>query len=148
MRYETGIITKIANDMAQVEPEQNLDCDSCTAKSACIVLSGSKKRKIWIENIIQADIGDRIIFSIEEKGVVMSSFLLYLFPVIMLFAGIIIGANVHDLLLIDGDLTSGLFGLIGLGISFVIIRIISIFIKKNPAFMPVMIGFANKNNLN
>lgn len=145
MAVEKGIIKEIKGSMVQIEVEHGSGCSSCHVKSACMMGSNSKMRSIWIENNINADIGDSVAFNIEEKGVILSSLILYLFPVIFLITGVVISNIYSDSFKIEKDLASAFGGFIGFIFAFIIIKILSPVLKKNKIFTPILIETINDN---
>lgn len=145
MRIETGIIAEIKGNQALVESDPDEGCASCSAKGACMMSSTEKKRKIWIKNTINANPGDMITFSIEEKGVVLSSFVLYVLPIILFISGIM-GAGFLYGFRNEGYIIAG--GLIGLLAAFIIMRYISKILNKKKIFTPKMLEIVSvKKNL-
>jgi sigma-E factor negative regulatory protein RseC len=91
MHSECGTVTKIEKGRALLESSPETFCSGCQARGACAVARENRSRKIWVDDTLGVREGDRVIYSIHEKGVVLSSVVLYLVPVVMLIAGIIAG---------------------------------------------------------
>ncbi len=147
MALETGIVKTVKGNSILVETEPNSGCSSCHAKASCMAGSADKKRSIWIKNTLKAEVGDPVTFRIEEKSVIYSSVLLYLFPVIMLIAGLIIGSSYHKVLDLDKDISSLSGGIIALVLSFLLIKFVSDRLKNKKTFLPVLTGI-EKNSIN
>jgi len=143
MAVENGVVRTVEKRNVLVEIEPGAGCGSCEAKGACMMGTSGKSRTIWIENSLHADVGDRVSFKIEEKGVVLASIILYIFPVIMLVAGLVIGGRYSHLFGIDSDLASGVSGACGLAAAFIIIKIFSPRIKEKKAFLPILLDKLN-----
>ena len=65
-----------------------------------------------------AQIGDRIIISIETASLLKASFLLYVFPILFMIAGAVIGQKTGPLLDIDPSVFSAVVGFLFFFISF------------------------------
>ncbi len=93
MRTEHGTVSAVKDGMILVDSKAESFCAHCGAKDSCAAIDDdSRKRQIWMKNTAGAVIGDRVIFGIREEGVILSSLLLYLLPVICLAAGAAAGA--------------------------------------------------------
>lgn len=136
MSYETGIVVEKSGSSVRVEAEAYHACASCAARHTCIPGGEVKKRSLVITNSIYAEPGDYVEFIIQEKSVVASSLLLYLFPVIALIAGSAAGLSLDHVFHVDKDLSAGICGLVAFLLSFVIIRLISPVISNSSSFMP------------
>lgn len=144
MSIERGTVKETANGMVLIEAEPVNMCSSCSAKGACHTSSG-KKRALWIENKIGAEKGDIIDFEIKEGNVIISSILIYLFPVIMLFTGIVFGIKYPPFLKSDPEASGAAIGIVLLVLSYAIIRLISKMLNKNRGFTPVIKEIVSKS---
>ncbi len=118
MHSECGTVMKIEKGLALLESSPETFCSGCQARGACAVAKENRSRKIWVENSLGAREGDRVIYSIHERGVILSSIVLYLMPVVMLITGIIAGPELlsvpHSY---EGKaITGSLLGLFGAGL--------------------------------
>ncbi|HQO04425.1 MAG TPA: SoxR reducing system RseC family protein [Spirochaetota bacterium] len=136
MSLETGIVVEKNGATVRVEAEAHHACASCEAKHICIPGGEIKKRSLVIHNSIGAEPGDYVEFIVREQSVVASSVLIYLFPVIALVAGSMLGLSLDHLFTIDEDLTAGIFGLAAFLFSFLIIRVITPLLTEKASFMP------------
>ena len=136
---ETGLVKKIVNNRILVECEAVNMCNNCTENERCSISGDSKKREIWIDNVTGIDIGDRILFKFKESGIIYASVILYVIPVVFLFFGMITGYNLHSFFDIDVELSSIVFGIIGLIASFIFIKIYSNLVLNKERFKPIFI---------
>jgi len=136
---ETGLVKKIVNNRVLVECEAVNMCNNCLENGRCSISGDGKKKELWIDNVDGVAVDDRIMFKIRDGGIIYASVLLYVIPMIFLFLGMIIGYKLHSFFNIEGELSSIIFGFAGLIISFVFIKIYSIFILGKKRFMPIFI---------
>ncbi|MCL2154485.1 MAG: SoxR reducing system RseC family protein [Leptospirales bacterium] len=140
---ETGLVKKILNNRILVECEAVNMCNSCSEQRNCNMSGESKKREIWIDNAadvsIDVNINDRILFKFKDSSIIYASVLLYVIPIVFLFLGIIIGYRLHSFFNIDSELSSIIFGSVGLIVSFVFIKIYSILVFNKERFKPIFI---------
>jgi sigma-E factor negative regulatory protein RseC len=100
MIEETAVVVKIANHQVWVESAQNSACGGCLQKASCATSAiGSvlKKKSVPVDCDMQLKIGDQVTVAIDENLLLRASLLLYLLPLIALFAG----AAIADGLLAD-----------------------------------------------
>lgn len=142
MRIEQGTVVQIEGGRVLVEANGETFCAACEARNSCLMDSASHKRHIWIDNTIGARNGDGVSFKIEEKGVVLSSMLLYLLPVVLLFSGALffgLAAPVWQWKY-DSELLAVIGGFAGLLVYVIILKVLYPFIKKRNIFAPVLVS--------
>src|SRR5512139_2528799 len=115
MIEELAIVVKIENHQVWVEGGQNGACGGCQQKASCTTNtldSVLKKKSVPVDNGIQLKTGDEVMVAIDESLLLRASLLLYLVPLIALFAG----AGIADWLLDSkqyADLWIAASGLLG-----------------------------------
>jgi len=100
MIEELAVVVKIENHQVWVQSGQNSACGGCRQKASCTTNAlGSvlKKKSVPVDSGIQLKTGDEVIVAIDENLLLRASLLLYLAPLIALFAG----AGITDWLLAD-----------------------------------------------
>ncbi len=147
MHIERGKVKEIRGTQVLIETDPENMCLCCPAKDNCIAAEDQKMRILLIENTINAQKGDLVTFTIEEKGVILSSFLLYALPVILLLTGVILGNRIDFIPIQDAELRSGFLGAVGLAVSFVIIKIVSRFTAKSKIFRPLLLEVVAEESL-
>jgi sigma-E factor negative regulatory protein RseC len=85
-----GIITRIEDKIAEVLITDNISCEACGAKDACI--SGGKKDQHFLIEIEKSDykIGDSVIVSLSQTSALTAVVWAYIFPFVVLMFSIII----------------------------------------------------------
>ncbi len=135
---ETGLVVQVEGGEILVECEPKKMCVGCAVKDSCLMSGDSdeKKRLIWMDNTIDAAAGDLIVFRIDAKGVVYASMMLYLIPVVFLFAGMYLGYKFNIPMGLEEDGASALGGVLMLFLSFLIVRILSRITSQKSIFKP------------
>ncbi len=110
MAIERGIVIKLDSTTAWVKTTRSSACETCSAKSSCNVVENGEEMEVEAINEAGAQVGDRIIISIETASLLKASFLLYVFPILLMLAGAIIGQKAAPLLDIDPSLFSAVVG--------------------------------------
>ena len=115
---ESGVIISARGAFVNIQIERGEKCGEC---SACFI-DTSGKMQVEARNDIGAKIGDRVEVEIEPKRVVGHSFLIFVFPILMMIAGYFVALQFRTI----GDTGEGP-GIVGaftaLLLSFGILRI-------------------------
>lgn len=139
MNVECGMVVKEEKGRILVESEPEGFCVSCKARGSCTMSQDTKKRQLWMDNVLGASPGDQVSFGIKEEGMVILSIVIYLIPVIFVIGGAVAGSAFIGFLS-DTDLKAALGGLIGLLVSFVIIWLVSRLFSHKKSFTPQLLS--------
>lgn len=142
MVTKEGIITGTTGVNAWVKTIRSKSCESCDSKDSCGEASKAQEMTIQLENSLNASIGDRVIVGFKTAPLLKVTFLLYIFPIILLIAGAATGEALATRLNTDPSLTSLIAGFLCFAISFVIIRIINNTWAQKKEFQPFLMRFA------
>jgi sigma-E factor negative regulatory protein RseC len=88
---EQGIVLRIDADAAWVKTVRTSACEGCTAKETCHTTEDGQDMEVKAINSAGASVGDRIVLSFETASLLKATFLLYIFPIILLIAGAALG---------------------------------------------------------
>lgn len=110
MATEQGIVLRTESKAAWVKTTRSSACQGCTARNSCHTLSDSKDMEVKALNLAGAREGDRIVLSFETKSLLKATFLIYVFPIIFLVVGAVIGQMLAPLVAIDPSTLSVLLG--------------------------------------
>jgi sigma-E factor negative regulatory protein RseC len=91
MATEHGIVTRIDSGEAWVKTVKSGSCEGCSARGACHSLSDSGEMEVNAINEAGARVGDRIVLSFDTSSLLKATFLLYVFPILLLIIGAGIG---------------------------------------------------------
>jgi sigma-E factor negative regulatory protein RseC len=102
-------------------------------------MEGGQDMEVEVLNDVGAKAGDRIMLGIESTTLLKVSFLLYIFPVLLMLGGAAIGQ--HIALSNDMDVAglSVLFGFLSFLIAFYLIRLRGKKMARNQAYQPRII---------
>lgn len=84
---EQGKIIKRDGNQAVIEIEQGEQCKHC---NACHMF-GESKMRLTAYNGIDAQVGEHVIVYVQPGFVLKSSFLIFIFPLLAMFAGYFVG---------------------------------------------------------
>ncbi len=90
MIEELAVVVKIDKHQVWVESGQASACGGCLQKTSCTtnaIGSVLKKKSVPVDCDMSLQIGDKVMVAIDENLLLSASLLLYLLPLIALFAG-------------------------------------------------------------
>jgi len=123
---EQGIVVKTDSGAAWVKTIKSGACKGCTARGACHSQGNNAEMEVQVLNEAGAKVGDRIVLLFETSSLLKATFLLYVFPILLLLIGAVVGQEMAPL--IDFN-PSGLSAITGL--SFFIAAVLFIKARAN-----------------
>ena len=140
MAIEEGIVVKQGareqRKTAWVKIVRSSACESCSSRDSCKVTSGGQGEEVEVTNSINARIGDRIQIMMATGSLLKATFLLYLFPILCMILGGLIGHWISLKLTISGSALSVLVSVVALVMSMIIIRIKGRRMGEQKAYQP------------
>jgi len=112
MMQESGIVTKLYGDTADVIVERKGGCEGCASSKICNSL-GDGSVLISARNSINAELGNRVVVSISSRGLLFASAVIYVIPILGLLSGILVGRRFPSENF-SPDHVSFFFGILGL----------------------------------
>ena len=147
MVTEKGIVTHISSSTAWIKTMRSSACEACEAKGSCTEgAHHSKEMIVKVENTINAKTGDTVVIGFQTAPLLKLSFLLYVFPVIMMLIGAGAGQAMASQIGWDTSLSACLAGLLGFGIAFVAIRISGKSLALKNEYKPFLIRISRKTH--
>jgi positive regulator of sigma E activity len=129
---ETGKVISTKNDRAEVEVAAKGECEHCTAHGICN-WNGTTVRKVLTVNKVGAGAGDMVELETVEGSGAKTNLLVFGIPVVLMFAGVLIGG-----LVLRKDMWSGILAGVGLVLGFGIVKIIDIAVNRSGTSLPVV----------
>ena len=136
MLIEDGEVREVGDGRALVLVRQSSACGKCSARGACLTF-GSMERTVEVRDPLGTNVGDRVKIGIRPARVVWASLLAYVFPVISMVVGALIGAHVGGAGSRDGGAAIGAFA--GLALSFLAVFVIDRVRKGRLVEMPTIV---------
>ncbi|MGM0453703.1 MAG: SoxR reducing system RseC family protein [Thermodesulfobacteriota bacterium] len=93
MATETGIVTQIKGEYAVVKTQRAAGCGACTEKDTCHSMGGGKEIEFTAINAANAGAGDQVVLNFKTSRMLKLSMLIYIFPILALVTGAVIGNN-------------------------------------------------------
>ena len=130
---ETGKVISTKNDRAEVEVAAKGECEHCTAHGICN-WTGTNVRKVLAVNKVGAVTGDMVELETVEGSGAKTNLLVFGIPVVLMFAGVLIGG-----LVLRKDMWSGILAGVGLALGFGIVKIVDIAVNRSGRSLPVIV---------
>ena len=111
-----GIIVSQMGEYSKVKLVRHTACGSC---GACQLGDEQKDILLVAKNTVKAKNGDLVEVSMATNSVLSAAFIMYVIPLVGLFAGLLIG----QMLFAGNDVLTALTGLAVMALAFVIIKL-------------------------
>lgn len=140
MITEDGIVTHATPETAWIKTTRSAACESCASKDSCDVSHHpSEEMTIILPNTLDVKTGDRVVVGIDSAPMLFLSFFLYVFPIILLIAGALIGDALAPVLEINRSALSMGCGFLLFIIAFIIIRKKQAGMSKKDKYKPFLV---------
>ncbi|WP_419657905.1 positive regulator of sigma E, RseC/MucC [Desulfosarcina variabilis str. Montpellier] len=144
MAIEEGVVFKMGTaGKAWVRTTRSSACESCSSRDTCQGEGAGQEMEVEAINTAQARVGDRIVLNIKTASLLKATFLLYVFPILAMLAGAIIGQRIAEGRGSDPSAMAALFAFGFFGLAFVVIRITGRRLAKDNSYRPEIIKVRN-----
>ncbi len=123
MATEEGIVIRIDNSIAWIKTKRSAACEHCSSKKSCNAMGGDNDMEVQAINLTDARVGDQVILSFETGSLLKATFLLYVFPILCMFAGAYLGREIALVRQYDESVLSAIFSFLFLIVSIVFVRV-------------------------
>ena len=138
---EAGIVISQKGDFLDVSLIKSEACAKCRA---CMAGMSKQEMRLVARNLCGAKIGDRVRIELDDGAFLVSSLVMYGFPLIMLLLGIFAGFLLSRVFVyIDPEILSVLCGISLLSLSFVLIKKNEKRFRK-PKYQPKAVGIVSR----
>jgi sigma-E factor negative regulatory protein RseC len=136
MATEQGVVLRIDTAGTWVKMVRSGACDDCSSKGVCHTLGGGKEMEVPAVNSVAARVGDRVTIKLDTSPFLKATFLIYMFPILMLVAGAAAGEWVSRSWALNSPLPSALLGFGSLAAGLIVMRIIARRLAKKNEYRP------------
>lgn len=147
MATEEGIVLKAWQSPAPkalVKTTRSSACESCSHGDSCSAAENKNEMEVLAVNTAHAEAGDRILLNIKTGPLLKATFLLYVFPILCMIAGAVIGQKIAISKGWDPSGLSALIAFAAFGIAFVVIKIRGAGMSKKSEYKPEIIRILRK----
>ncbi len=139
MATEKGTVTKLDSTATYVKTTKTSACESCAAKDSCHTLGGGKEMEVEVINTIGAKEGDEVVMSLETSSLIKASFLIYVFPILCMIAGAVIGQEIVPNYNLSAAVWSLVLGFLFFFLAFLIVRLMGNKLSEKEKYRPKII---------
>ncbi len=144
MATEEGIVFKINTPgKAWVRTTRSSACESCSSRHACQGEASGKEMEVEAINTADARVGDHILLNFKTTSLLKATFLLYIFPILAMLAGALLGQHIAQTRGSDPSAMAALFAFLFFGLAFVVIRIAGRRLAKDNSYRPEILKIRN-----
>jgi sigma-E factor negative regulatory protein RseC len=134
MATEKGIVVKTGKETAWVRTLPDGACDGCPSCGSCS--AQRQEAEVEVINTVGAKVGDRIMVDLQTSAFLKATFLLYVFPILGLTAGAVLGNASASRLGLDPSAASALMGFGAFFLAVGIVRVVGQGMARKPAYRP------------
>ncbi len=139
MITENGIVTTADTSTAWVKTIRSGACESCSSQKSCGTANTNKEMIVSVKNTLNVEQGDHVIIGLQTRPIMFLTFLLYVFPILMLILGALIGDTIGPIFNANTSLASMFFGFIFFGLACYYIRLKNHSLSKKDSFKPFLV---------
>ena len=134
MNEEHGVVKEIQGSKALVLTDRQSMCGECVARGCCHMLGGGKEMLAEAINSVGAKAGDFVKIGIPEGTVTKASMVVYMVPALGLVGGATLGYYIARSLRFDINPWTLVGSIVGLGLAFIAVRLLSNTLSKKPSY--------------
>ena len=135
---EEGIVIRVNQTHAWVKTIRSEACKGCASRESCKPGDKGQEMEVKALNTANAKKGDLVVVGFSTSSFIKVTFLVYIFPIIALLTGAILGQSIAANMHWDESLTSVICGFAFMVLSIMIVRIISDRLAKDKRYIPVV----------
>lgn len=136
MATEQGVVIRTESKTAWVKTARSSGCDGCSARGSCHASSSSSEMEVKALNEIGAKTGDRIVLSIATGSMLKVTFLLYLFPILLLILGAVVGQGLASHFDLNPSALAAILGLSFFSTAFLLVKAAGNKLAQKNAYQP------------
>jgi sigma-E factor negative regulatory protein RseC len=139
MITENGIVTRTDRSTVWIKTIRSGACEGCSSKDSCGESHNAKEMIVTVKNTLGVQTGDQVVIGIETKPMIILSFLLYVFPILLLIAGAVIGDSLAPALGMNNSIFAMILGFSFFGAAFFFIRKKQASLTQKEEFKPFLV---------
>lgn len=136
MPTERGVVIKAESGLAWIKTEKSSACEGCASRDSCGNPGGGKEMKVEAVNSAGAKAGDLVLISFGSAPLIKVYTLVYVFPILALLVGAILGQRLSIYLPMDESLSALILGLLFFGGAFFVVKSCSGRMAKKGDYQP------------
>jgi sigma-E factor negative regulatory protein RseC len=149
MAIEEGLVTKLGSHgavpTAWIKIVRSGACESCSSRHSCSAGKGDQNQEVEAVNDVHARAGDRIQVAMATGSLLKATFLLYLFPVLCMIVGGLIGHWASENLHFQGSWLSVVLSMAFLALAMTLVRIKGRRMGTDKAYQPRIVRIIGRD---
>ncbi len=139
---DVGTVVDIQNGLAIVEYSRSDACNTCRLKAFCFQKGGDSST-LTMKNELNVKKGDKVQFEISPQIRILSSFLVFILPIIFMIGSYFLCKSAIGL----SENISIIVSLVSIVIAFIVVKIIDGQIKKKAMIQPKMVAILSQESI-
>ena len=139
MATEQGVVVKTESKAAWVKTVKSGACQGCSARGSCHSLGSSNEMEVKAVNKAGAKVGDRIVLSVEASSLLKVTFMLYVFPILLMIVGAVIGQEIATYFNINPSALSAFLGFSFFFAAFLVVKSTTNKLAKKNKYQPKIV---------
>ncbi|MBF0390138.1 MAG: SoxR reducing system RseC family protein [Desulfamplus sp.] len=144
MVTKDGVVVGVSGANVIVKTKRSKSCESCESKDSCLEHSKTDEMTVEVFNSLNASIGDSVVVGFNTAPLLKLTFILYIFPILLLLIGAYMGEFIAIRLDVNISNTSMVIGVLFFFSSFFIIRLINNLWGQKSEYQPFLIRFMQR----
>ena len=145
MATEEGIVCRINATTAWIATTRSSACENCVSKGSCSTLGSGREMEVQVINTAGAQVGDRVVISFKTASLFKLTFLLYIFPIIAMFAGALLGQTAAPILQFDVTTLSVVCALLFFLLAFGLVRLSGNRLAQKDEYRPKVVRILKRS---
>ncbi len=108
---------EVRDGRALVQTQRTSACGHCAAKGGCGSLGGGRDARVWADDWVGVERGDKVMVAVPETAFVKASLVAYLLPVAALLGGAVAGNRYGPPMGYDKDLAAAAVGIAAMALA-------------------------------
>ena len=139
MATEQGVVLRADSQTAWVKTVRSSACEGCSAKGSCHGTGSAQEMEVKALNTAGARAGDRIVLSFETPSLLKATFLIYVFPIILLVVGAALGQMLAPIIGFNASALSVLSGFAFFFTALIIVKVRANKMAKKDGYQPKVV---------
>ncbi len=139
MITENGVVSDANGLTAWIKTIRSGACEGCSSKKSCGTVNNQKEQIVQVNNTLDVEKGDHVVIGLQSGPILYLTFLLYVFPIILMIIGALIGNTLAPTFDINPSILSMVLGFSFFGLAFYIIRKKNKSLEKRNEFKPFLV---------
>lgn len=136
MASEEGVVIRMDASGTWVKTVRSGACDSCSSKGSCQTMGGGKEAEVSVVNSLGAHVGDRVVLKMDTAPLLKGTFLVYMFPILLLVVGAALGEWIARASGLESPWPSAMIGFGSLAAGLILVRSIGRRLSERAEYRP------------